>query len=63
MNILMVYERTAMPFEKLPRKGHSVNWPPCAGLPDAFFSDQKSQFGYILEGLGMENVIYILVVK
>jgi hypothetical protein len=27
------------------------------GLPDGFFSDQKSQFGYILEDLGMENVI------
>jgi hypothetical protein len=25
-------------------------------LPDGFFSDQKSQFGYILEDLGMENV-------
>jgi hypothetical protein len=28
-----------------------------AGLPDGFFSDQKSQFGYILEDLGMKNVI------
>jgi hypothetical protein len=26
-------------------------------LPDDFFSDQKSQFGYILEDLGMENVV------
>jgi hypothetical protein len=26
------------------------------GLPDGFFSDQKSQSGYILEDLGMENV-------
>jgi hypothetical protein len=26
------------------------------GLPDGFFSDQKSQFGYILEGFGMGNV-------
>jgi hypothetical protein len=25
-------------------------------LPDGFFPDQKFQFGYILEGLGMENV-------
>jgi hypothetical protein len=25
-------------------------------LPDGTFSDQKCQFGYILEGLGMENV-------
>jgi hypothetical protein len=23
-------------------------------LPDGLFSNQKSQFGYILEGLGME---------
>jgi hypothetical protein len=30
---------------------------PCrAGLPDAIFTNQKSQFGYILEGLGIENV-------
>jgi hypothetical protein len=27
-------------------------------LPDDLFLDQKSQFGYILEGLGMENVIW-----
>jgi hypothetical protein len=26
------------------------------GLPDGSFSDQKYQFGYILEDLGMENV-------
>jgi hypothetical protein len=25
-------------------------------LPDGFFSNQKSQFGQILEGLGLENV-------
>jgi cyanate permease len=25
-------------------------------LPDGLFSYQKSQFGYILEGLGKENV-------
>jgi hypothetical protein len=25
------------------------------GLPDGLFSDQKYQFGYILEGLRMEN--------
>jgi hypothetical protein len=24
-------------------------------LPDGFFSDQKSQLGYILEDLGIEN--------
>jgi hypothetical protein len=31
------------------------------GLPDGLFSDQKSQFGYILEGLAMEDfgVFYI----
>jgi hypothetical protein len=35
-----------------------------AGLPDGFVSDQKYQFGYILEDLGMENVVikYILVI-
>jgi hypothetical protein len=27
------------------------------GLPDGFFSDQKSQFGYILEDLRMGNVV------
>jgi hypothetical protein len=26
-------------------------------LPDGFFSDQKYQFGYILEDLGMEKVV------
>jgi hypothetical protein len=26
------------------------------GLPDGFFSYQKPQFGYILDGLGVENV-------
>jgi hypothetical protein len=25
-------------------------------LPDGVFSNEKSHFGYILEGLGMENV-------
>jgi hypothetical protein len=29
-----------------------------AGLPDGLFYYQKSQFGYILEGLGMENGIF-----
>jgi hypothetical protein len=29
----------------------------CAvGLPDGIFAKQKSKFGYILEGLEMENV-------
>jgi hypothetical protein len=27
-----------------------------AGLPDGLVSNQKSQFGYILEGLRLENV-------
>jgi hypothetical protein len=27
-----------------------------AGLPDGFFSNQKSQFGQILDGLRWENV-------
>jgi hypothetical protein len=27
-----------------------------AGLPDGLFSNQKSHFGYIWEGLAMENV-------
>jgi hypothetical protein len=30
-----------------------------AGLPDGLFSNQKSQFGYILEGLKLENVYII----
>jgi hypothetical protein len=34
----------------------SWNWSR-AGLPDGFFSDQKSQFGYILEGLRKDNVV------
>jgi hypothetical protein len=29
---------------------------PLAGLPDGIFPNQKSQFGKILEGLGMEKV-------
>jgi hypothetical protein len=28
-----------------------------AGLPDGFFSDQNYQLGYILEDLGIENVV------
>jgi hypothetical protein len=27
------------------------------GLPDGLFSNQKSKFGCILEGFGMENVV------
>jgi hypothetical protein len=30
--------------------------PSHAGLPDGLFSNQKSQFGKILEGLKLENV-------
>jgi hypothetical protein len=30
-------------------------WPNEPGLPDGLFTNQTSQFGYILEGLGMEN--------
>jgi hypothetical protein len=30
-----------------------------AGLPDGLFSNQKSQLGYILEGLKLENVYII----
>jgi hypothetical protein len=33
-----------------------------AGLPDSTFSYQKSQFGYILEGLGIENVGTFMVI-
>jgi hypothetical protein len=29
-----------------------------AGLPDGLFSNQKSKFGYILDSLAMEDVIY-----
>jgi hypothetical protein len=31
--------------------------PSYPGLPDGLFSNQKSQFGYIVEGLEMENVL------
>jgi hypothetical protein len=30
--------------------------PSIAGLPDGLFSNQTSKFGYILEGLAMEDV-------
>jgi hypothetical protein len=33
----------------------SWSWP---GLPDGFFSDQKSQFGYILDDVGFEILLY-----
>jgi hypothetical protein len=36
-----------------------------AGLPDGIFSNQKSQFGCIFQGLGMENVgtyMYFMVI-
>jgi hypothetical protein len=29
-----------------------------AGLPDGIFSNQKSLFGSILEGLAIENVVH-----
>jgi hypothetical protein len=29
-------------------------------LPDGLISNKKSQFGYILEGLGMENVFFYI---
>jgi hypothetical protein len=31
-----------------------------AGLPDGLFSNQQSQFGYILEGFGMKNVVIFM---
>jgi hypothetical protein len=31
-----------------------------AGLPDGTFAFPKFQFGYILEGLGMDNVSHVL---
>jgi hypothetical protein len=36
------------------KKGQEVT--PEPGLPDGIFSNQKSQFGQILEGIGFENV-------
>jgi hypothetical protein len=33
------------------------------GLPDGIFSNQNSNFGYILEGLGMDTVgVYLMVI-
>jgi hypothetical protein len=32
-----------------------------SGLPD-LFSTQKSQFGYIVDGLGMENVVIFIII-
>jgi hypothetical protein len=40
---------------KKKRRKRRDDWQP--GLPDGFFSDQNSQFGDILEDLGMENVV------
>jgi hypothetical protein len=31
-------------------------------LPDGLFSNQKSKFGYILEGLGMAYVLYFMII-
>jgi hypothetical protein len=41
-----------------PRKicGKNLRHETSPGLPDGFFSNQKSQFGYILEGPRLENV-------
>jgi hypothetical protein len=47
------------PFDAMIQAGlFSTTWPSTrvSELPDALFSYQKSQFGSILEGLGMENV-------
>jgi hypothetical protein len=33
-----------------------ANFTPWAGLPDGLFSNQKSQFGYIFEGLSLYNL-------
>jgi hypothetical protein len=38
---------------KLPVRNDLASSP---GLPDGLFSYQKSLFGYVLEGLGMENI-------
>jgi hypothetical protein len=37
------------------RKKSPKTWPK-PGLPDGLFSNQKSKFGYIWEGLAMEDV-------
>jgi hypothetical protein len=34
----------------------TVHFDSASGLPDGIFSNQKSRFGYILEGLAMEDV-------
>jgi hypothetical protein len=31
------------------------------GLPDGIFSNQKSQFELILDGIAMEDVVYFMV--
>jgi hypothetical protein len=33
-----------------------------AGLPDGLVSNPKYQFGYVLEGLGMENVVIFMTI-
>jgi hypothetical protein len=35
---------------------------PSSGLPDAIFSCQKSHFRNILDGLGMEVLVYFIVI-
>jgi hypothetical protein len=42
--------------KRLPMPGCESQPRRVRGLPDGIFSYQKFQFGYILEGLGMENV-------
>jgi hypothetical protein len=32
------------------------------GLPDGFFSNQKSKFGFILEGLRLEMLMYFMAI-
>jgi hypothetical protein len=31
-------------------------------LPDGMFSNQKSKFGYILEGLGIKKLVYFMAI-
>jgi hypothetical protein len=38
------------------KSGSSVEEPSLTGMPDGMFSNKKSKFGYILEGLGMKKV-------
>jgi hypothetical protein len=51
--------QTDSPFENL---GSILQIRSIAGLPDGLFSNQKSQFGYILVGLGTEIVLYFIII-